>query len=197
MNSALSRASPSITSMIRMDHTHVIALLHRYKLNAPPGKKRALATNACLAIEIHAQLEEEIFYPSLRTMLGGDQVLGKSVPEHEEMRRLIGLLRKLEPGDVTYDEAFMELMRNVLHHVADEETVLLPAAERILRDQLGELGIQMTRRRMELLKPHLGEVAASTARSFPTATVLAGAGALAVGALLLGRRGQGYSLRRH
>src|SRR5688572_26025670 len=108
MNAALSKASPSITSMIRMDHTHVIALLHRYKLNASPAKKQALAANACLAIEIHAQLEEEIFYPALGALLGGDAVLQKSVPEHEEMRRLIGLLRKLEPGELAFDEAFMD-----------------------------------------------------------------------------------------
>src|SRR5438067_196709 len=45
-------------------------------------------------------------------------------------------------------------MRDVQHHVADEETVLLPEAEEMLsKDRLCELGAQMTRRRMELVWP--------------------------------------------
>jgi hypothetical protein len=195
--SRLSRASPGITTMIRLDHSHVIALLHRYRLGASPGKKQALAENACLALEVHAQLEEEIFYPALRGVLGGDQVLEKSVPEHDEMRRLIELVRKLQPGEQAYDDAFLELMRNVLHHVADEETKLLPAAERTLHDQLRELGMQMTRRRLQLLKPHAGQAVATTARAFPGFSMLAGAGALALGALLLSRRTGGLPTRRH
>ena len=52
------------------------------------------------------------------------------------------------------NEKFMQLMRIVLHHVADEETVLLPAAETLLKDELGELGASMAKRKMQLLRPH-------------------------------------------
>ena len=55
----------------------------------------------------------------------------------------------MQPGDAAYDETVMELMRDVLHHVADEETMLLPDAERRLGDQLNELGAQMTKRRLK------------------------------------------------
>ena len=44
---------------------------------------------------------------------------------------------------------------------ADEETLLLPAAERVLADQLGELGAQMTKRRFQLAAPRSGEIAGS------------------------------------
>jgi hypothetical protein len=76
-------------------------------------------------------------------------------------------------------------MRLVIHHVADEETRLLPAAERLLPDQLGRLGLEMTKRRFELLKPHAAELAETTVRSFP-AGAAAGAALLTVGALALG-----------
>ena len=72
MNVATDRLSPSITTMIRMDHSYVMSLFHRYKADTAPGKKRALVTNACLAIQVHAQLEEEIFYPALRQLISGD-----------------------------------------------------------------------------------------------------------------------------
>jgi hemerythrin superfamily protein len=182
--------------MIRMDHSHVFALFHRYKANTSDRRKRALIANACLALEIHAQLEEEIFYPALRQMIGDDEVLGKSGPEHDEMRRLIDDLRAqlVNAGHVavTVDDAFLKLMRTVIHHVADEETHLLPVAERLMQDQLHELGMAMTRRRVELLKPHAGEIALSAARSFPAGAaagaVLLTASAVAIGAMLLSRR---------
>ncbi|HEY7638748.1 MAG TPA: hemerythrin domain-containing protein [Steroidobacteraceae bacterium] len=200
MSTAAARITPSITTMIRMDHSHALALFHRFKADAPPGKKRALVRNACLALEIHAQLEEEIFYPALRAVMAGDEVLEKSRPEHDEMRRLIGELRErvagdAPVGDTSYDDLFLQLMRIVMHHVADEETRLLPAAERLLRDRLGELGLEMTKRRMELLKPHVGEIAASSIRSFPVGAAAGAvlvAGAVAVGTALLWRKGNGY-----
>ena len=177
--------TPDITTMIRMDHTHVLALFRRYRPRTSLGRKRALAANACLALEIHARLEEEIFYPALRKILPQDPTLEKSAPEHDEMRGLIAALRSRNPGDPGYDDTFRELMRTVLHHVADEESVLLPRAEELLGDELGELGMQMTRRRMELLKPHLANVAATTARSFPVATVAVVSGVVALTWLLL------------
>jgi hemerythrin superfamily protein len=204
MNAVTRRITPAITTMIRMDHTHVLALFHRFKVDSTVGKKRALVTNACLALQVHAQLEEEIFYPALRTVIGGDTVLAKSEPEHDEMRRLIADLRERAAGesqvdDPAFDETFMNLMRVVIHHVADEETCLLPAAERLLDDRLGELGLEMTRRRVELLKPHAGELAASAVRSFPggaVAGLLLTAGAVAIGTMLYSLRRYGSNARR-
>jgi hypothetical protein len=70
-----------------------------------------------------------------------------------------------------HDELVMELMRDVIHHVADEETVLLPEAERLLgKDRLSELGVQMTKRRLELVKPKAGKIAANTAIGFSGST---------------------------
>lgn len=200
---AVERITPNITTMIRMDHSHVLALFHRYKSDTPAGRKRALVTNACLALQVHAQLEEELFYPALREVLSGDEVLDKSEPEHNEMKRIIAELRsRLDSGatiDVAFDDKFLELMRIVIHHVADEETRLLPAAERLLSGRLGHLGIEMTRRRVELLKPHAGELASSTVRSFPAGAAagaaLVTAGALAIGAMLLTRGKSGGSRR--
>jgi hypothetical protein len=206
MNAATDRLAPSITTMIRMDHSYVMSLFHRYKADTPQGKKRALVTNACLAIQVHAQLEEEIFYPALRNVLSGDEVLAKSEPEHEQMRHLMDELRPMAAAQgqlgEACDEKFMELMRLVMHHVADEETKLLPAAERLLKSQLGTLGVQMTRRRIELMKPHAAEFTASTVRSFPvgaaTGAALVTAGAVAIGAMLFARtkkRGPSWARR--
>jgi len=189
----LAKLSPSITKMIRMDHTHVMATFHRFQAESSPARKQAIVKAVCLALEIHAQLEEEIFYPALRDVDGNNQVLAKAKPEHDEMKRLIAELREMEAEDAGYDDKFLELMRDVIHHVADEESVLLPAAERLLADRLSELGAQMTKRRLQLATPHAGEMAAATARAMPAGTMLV-AGGLIAGAYLISR---GLESRRH
>jgi hemerythrin superfamily protein len=187
MNSLASTFSPSITSMIRMDHTHVLSTFHQYKIGSSPSAKQALVRTACLGLEIHAQLEEEIFYPAMRAAAPDNHILDKSVPEHDEMRRLIAELRDMEPSDPAYDQTFMELMRDVIHHVADEETTLLPEAERIMPERLSELGAQMTKRRLELAAPHAGELAMNSFQAASASTMLFAAGALLAGSYLVKR----------
>ena len=186
--SASDAVMPDITGMIRLDHTHVLALFRRFRPWTSAARKEALVSNACLALEIHAQLEEEIFYPVMRDWAGEHTVLDKSVPEHDQMRELIRVLRDLPVTDPSYDESVWKLMRVVLHHVADEESTLLPLAERFLADRLGELGREMTKRRIQLLRPHLGEVMRTSARSFPVVTAALATGLLALGWILLRRR---------
>jgi hypothetical protein len=167
-----SSMSPTITSMIRLDHMHVLAAFHRYHAGSPWWRKRAIVHSTCAALEIHAQLEEEIFYPALATVLNDDPTLSKSRPEHNEMRATIGRLRTMGPENAAYDGLFHQLMAAVMHHVADEETVLLPAAERALTSELRSLGARMTRRRLQLLGERPGEIAVNTVGTFPVATFL-------------------------
>jgi hemerythrin superfamily protein len=188
MNAITEKLVPTITNMIRMDHTHVLATFHQYEIDSSPKTKQALVNSACLALDIHAQLEEEIFYPAMRSVtVGNNDVLDNSVPEHNEMRQLIAKLRGMQPTDSGYDQTFMDLMKIVMHHVADEETTLLPEAEIKLRDRLGELGAQMTKRRLQLAAPHTGDIVWNTLRGMPTKSILLAAGALVASTYVMKR----------
>ena len=137
---SLKQLSPTITDMIRFDHSHTMVTFHQYSRDKRPTVKKALADTICDALEIHATLEEEIFYP--------------------EMRRVIAELRRTSGSDPRHDDLVMELMRDVIHHVADEETKLLPQAEAIFsRQALSEMGARMTSRRMQLVGPKAGKLA--------------------------------------
>jgi hemerythrin superfamily protein len=179
---SLKKLSPSITDMIRFDHSHVMVTFHQYTRDKRPSVKKALAETICDALEIHATLEEEIFYPAMRPRAADQKVMDKSEPEHMEMRRVIDELRRTDPRDSRHDDLVFELMRDVVHHVADEETVLLPEAEQVMtRDRLSELGTEMTKRRLQLVTPKAGKIAKNTAVGFSgsTAAVVMGvAGAL-------------------
>lgn len=181
MNAITEKLSPSAVGMIRADHTRVLSIFHQYDVDARATLKQSIVNAACLALEVHAQIEEEVFYPALREVAASDPVLAKSVPEHAEMRRLIARLRGMSPSDIDYDRTFMELMRDVMHHAADEETTLLPLAERLLGDRLNALGAQMTNRRLQLMAPHSGELVLNTVRRMPGTSVLVALGAVLAG----------------
>jgi iron-sulfur cluster repair protein YtfE (RIC family) len=171
MNSQSFRLSPRITTMIKLDHTHVMAAFHRYRIDAPRWRKAALVNTICAALEIHAQLEEEIFYPALRAARPTAIALDKSVPEHDAMREKIAKLSGMDPDTPEYDDTVMELMREVMHHVADEETILLPMAEDVLAKDLRRLGARMNTRRAHLVASRPTEIAISSAGAFPILTL--------------------------
>jgi hemerythrin superfamily protein len=177
-NTLTTKLFPTVTNMVRLDHTHVLLTFHQYHVDSSPMVKEGLVKTACTALEIHAQLEEEIFYPAVRAVTQ-DEALKKSVPEHDEMRRLIAKLRSMKPTDPGYDDTFMELMRDVIHHVADEETIVLPEAERLLADELESLGAAMTKRRLMLVAPRTGEIVVNMAKAMPSTTIGLAAAVLA------------------
>jgi 15-cis-phytoene desaturase len=185
MQALLTKVAPSITDMIRADHSRVLATFHRYKTGTGAGTKQALVASICLALEVHAQAEEEIFYPAMGSV--DSALVGKLIPEHDKMRNLIGALRGMDAGAPEYDTTVMELMREVMHHVADEETVLLPQAERELGERVAELGARFMKRRLQLMAPHAGELTRAKARAFPKANLVMLAGALVGGAWLFQR----------
>ena len=186
MNAITNALMPNAINMIRMDHAQVLATFHQYKNTSKPHLKLGVVNTTCLALEVHAQLEEEIFYPAVREVTD-NEVLKKALCEHAEMKRLIALLRGMEPEDARYDDTYRELMRDVLHHMADEETLILPEAERLLPDQLGDLGSKMMKRRLELVAPRTADMAVNMARSMPGPSLAMLAGATVAG-VLLGRR---------
>jgi len=186
MHALLTKVSPSITDMIRADHTRVLATFHRYKAGTSAATKQALVASICLALEVHAQAEEEIFYPAMSSV--DSSLVARLIPEHDKMRTLIGAVRGMDAAAAEYDTTVMELMREVMHHVADEETVLLPQAERVLGERVAELGAKFMKRRLQLMAPHAGELTRNKARALPKTNLLVIAGAFIGAALLLQRR---------
>lgn len=187
------KMAPTATRLIRTDHAHVMSQFHKLQADTRESVCAAVARNICSALEIHAQIEEAYFYPALREAGLTSPTLDKSVSEHEEMRRLIERVRQLDGQHAAQREALNDLLNVVMHHVADEETRLLPAAERAMNEaKLSEIGAQMQARRMALARPHAGEMAADHVRAAPAKTALMAVGALVAGGMLVGslRRGR-------
>jgi hemerythrin superfamily protein len=176
------RLSPSATDLLRADHSRVVAAFHRYSPDLPPRVKLGLVDGICLALEVHARIEEEIFYPAMRN--AAPAIVDESLLQHQEMKTLIGALRGMDAEGPEYDETLFRLMRAVMHHVADEETRLFPDAERMFPEEIAEHGARMAKRRLQLGVPRARELARNAARLVPLSGVLATAAGVLAGALL-------------
>jgi hemerythrin superfamily protein len=144
----------SATDMIREDHRKVEQLYRRYQGSEGPAAKRALAEQICHELEVHASIEEGIFYPAVQVKLGMDNtgLVHEALREHGELKKLIGHIR--DGGDDSIRERGMQaLMQSVAHHVQEEERQMLPQAEQRLGEELERVGAQMQQRKQEALLP--------------------------------------------
>jgi hemerythrin superfamily protein len=109
---------------------------------------------ACMELQIHSILEEEIFYPAVRSQLADDDrdrhdLLNEAEVEHETVDDMVAKLQELEPDDAMYAAYFRVLSEYVKHHVKEEETELFPFVKGLDLD-LAQLGEDMRTRREEL-----------------------------------------------
>jgi hypothetical protein len=107
------------------------------------------------------------------------------------MRATIAQLRGSNANYPEFDELFMSPMREIIRHVADEETILLLEAEKSMSPQLRTLSATMNRRRLQLIAKRPTEIAVNQARAFALATLSLGAIGLWAIAALARSRGRG------
>lgn len=133
------------------DHDKALKLFEEFdKLTeADADRKEAIVEQACLDLTIHAQIEEEIFYPAVRAIAQIEALVDEAQVEHAGARDLIEQLEQMEPGEDLYDARFKVLGENIAHHIKEEQDEMFPMIRRSKLD-LKALGTQMAARKVEL-----------------------------------------------
>jgi hypothetical protein len=111
--------------------------------------KQLIVETVCAELTIHAQIEEEIFYPAARDAIDDLDLLDEAEVEHASAKQLISELSAMQPGDELYDAKFTVLGEYVKHHVAEEEKEMFAKVKKSDLD-LEELGAELEQRKMEL-----------------------------------------------
>ncbi len=142
------RQEPVTLALLKTQHGEVDRLFKRFA-KANDSEKAEIVQMACRKLTAHAQLEEELFYPALRDAGVEHALLDEAEVEHESVKRLVGELEAMQPGDDLYDAKVTVLAEYVKHHVKEEETEIFPDAKRADVD-LDELGGRMEARAVEL-----------------------------------------------
>src|SRR6266571_8390939 len=140
-------------ALLKTDHRKVKNLFARYESAGDFSTKHLLAEQVFTELELHAQLEENVFYPAYeaRTGKNGTQLVADSRLEHEKVKELMLEMQGLDLADEEFEAKFHELMHTVRHHVDAEENEMFPEAEQILEDQLEDLMDDMVELKHQLM----------------------------------------------
>jgi hemerythrin-like domain-containing protein len=118
--------------------------------NADDEQRGELARKICSMLTVHAEIEEEIFYPAMRDSVDDELTLDEAEVEHASAKELIEQLEGMDPGDALYDAKVIVLGEYVDHHVQEEENEIFPQAEKSGID-LDDLGAELASRKRELM----------------------------------------------
>lgn len=150
VNTEKSPKAQEATALLKADHKAVSLLFSQYESAQSSTKKKAIVAQICTELTVHAQIEEEIFYPQVKAALKDKELIPEAVVEHATLRELIAQIEDCEPDGEMYDAKVKVLSEYVKHHVKEEQNEIFPKAKASKLDMyaLGEL---LQQRKDELL----------------------------------------------
>lgn len=111
--------------LLKRDHDSLRRLFRDFeRLLAGPcdvDRKAELVGRICSEMSVHADIEDELFYPAVQAVAGRDTLLDLDSYDHGVARCLIARLDEMEPDDAGYDETVVSLGVCTVAHMRDEE----------------------------------------------------------------------------
>ncbi|MBA3666446.1 MAG: hemerythrin domain-containing protein [Sphingomonas sp.] len=145
-------------ALLKADHREVEQMFEKFEKASGDGAKEKIALGICKALTVHAQIEEEIFYPACEGKVE-EADLKEAYVEHDGAKVLIAEIEKGGPDDEYYDAKVKVLSEQIEHHVKEEEARLegIFAQAKKAGVDMDALGDQLSARKTELM----GEIDAS------------------------------------
>lgn len=133
---ALPRRNPArdAIQLLRADHRKVQELFGQFEKARDEGRKAELAENICAELKVHAQIEEEIFYPAARDALKDEDLLDEAAVEHASAKDLIAQIEQTQPSEELFNAKVTVLGEYIKHHVKEEQNELFRKLKRTKLD---------------------------------------------------------------
>ncbi len=145
-----------VLQILKKDHKMVKDMFTEFARLAERGtqkKSSLLIAEICQALSVHAQVEEELFYPALRKIRSKElmKLVDEAAEEHHVAKQLTTALGDRQPQEGRTEAKVTVLGEYVLHHVKEEEQEMFKLVKQHLSaDALGALGEQVAARRSAL-----------------------------------------------
>ena len=140
-------------ALLKADHRKVEDIFAQFEKASGKDRKEKLARQACLELKVHAQIEEEIFYPACEGKIEED-LLKEAYVEHDSAKVLINEIEAGGADEEFYDAKVKVLSELIEHHVKEEEQRLegMFAQARKAGLDMDELGEELAARKAELME---------------------------------------------
>lgn len=151
------------TALLHQDHEKVNQLFQEFEQSPAKNKKKEIFEAIKTELELHSQVEEEIFYPAVRQAKGGggntEDLIIEGMQEHQGIDFMIEEISEMSPDDELYVVKVAELKDAVVHHVEEEETKVFQEAQRYFSNEvLEELGNEMQQRKQSIQAEGIDEL---------------------------------------
>ena len=145
----------NVFTLLKADYKKVAGILEKIDATTERGIKtrEELFTQLKTELDVHANIEETIFYPELEKADETREITLEAFEEHRLVKQLLGELETMDKGDEQWTARFTVLKENVEHHVEEEETDMFPKAKKVLGDERAEeIGTRMEAAKTQELK---------------------------------------------
>jgi hemerythrin superfamily protein len=152
-----SRGEKDACDLLDADHRNVKKMFKEYdelagsKARSAAQKKMDLARQICQELTVHAQVEEEIFYPALREAIKDTDLLAEAEVEHQTAKDLIAQIESMDDADEMFDAKVKVLGEYIDHHVKEERGEIFPKARAARKLDLVAMRDELEARKEELM----------------------------------------------
>lgn len=130
----------NITEIITMDHRKVDTLFMEIEKTDDPQKLQEFFGQLYKDLSVHAEAEEQIVYPAIRSYYSNTQEL---YDEQAEMKQMLAKIKSMNPSSSDFKAQIKQLQTAVQDHVKEEEKDMLPQIRRNLSEaQMEQMATQ-------------------------------------------------------
>ena len=102
-------------------------------------------------LDIHAKIEESIFYPAIKRAAETREIVLEGFEEHHVIKMLLKELEAMPVDTEQWTAKLKVLKENVEHHVEEEEGEMFQKARDVLsEDEINKLGARMEELKLQL-----------------------------------------------
>jgi Hemerythrin HHE cation binding domain len=153
-----SRGRNEVLDMLKEDHKKAkkaFAEFERLDKEDEEDSERCkeIIEQTCKELEVHATLEEDLFYPAVREEIKETELVDEAEVEHMTAKMLIQQLQEGDLEDERQAAVFKVLGEYIKHHVREEENEMFEQLSRAKIDW-DRLLQDMQQRRTELMQEH-------------------------------------------
>jgi hemerythrin superfamily protein len=158
---ATTKTTKDACDLLDADHRAVKKLFKEYeelagsRSRTAAARKEELAREICMQLTVHAQIEEEIFYPALRGAMSATDLLDEAEVEHQSAKDLIAQIQTGDDSPELHDAKVKVLGEYIDHHVKEERNEIFPKARSARKLDLVAMREQLEARKAELLEEHM------------------------------------------
>ena len=155
---------PRAIALLKEEH-HVFRALFDRARDAERDALVGIAAEVCMRLSIHMTIEEELLYPTLKPVLGSDEI-DEGIVEHASGKALAAEIEQLDGTEELYKAKVHVLGEETIHHIDEEDRDMFKEAAEAHR--AGKLDLDALGDTMRARQAELYDLIARTGETGPT-----------------------------